>query len=271
MGWCKPHAHIKKTDPQLYLKAKQSELGLGYGMSWPKFLDTCKTAGLDLEAVPVERWPDIEADRRLRFMLRNVAHVKGDFFKGENVQRVGQLLTAKKIVEDWRVANHKTVDFWASLAQQFKERAMAGADTVAYRMPSGRVKRYFNPQFVKEPTIIVDDDGKERQDYRVAIAAQVVRGGPMNYFTGGSLAENLTQACCRDILMNAIVEIADTHPNWRYVWNIYDECVIEIPEDEIELAQAEIPRIMTKGDRIKEWTEGLMLEVEGDICDKYHK
>lgn len=271
MGWCKPHSHIKKTDPGLYLKAKQSELGLGYGMSWPKFLDTCKTAGLELEAVPPEEWPDIMGDRRLRFMLRNVAHIRGSFTSEENVKRVGQLLTAKRIVEDWRRANEKTCNWWAELIQTFKERALEGKETVAFRMPSGRVKRYFNPQFVREPTTIVDDDGRERQDFRVAVAAQTVRGGPLNYFTGGTLAENLTQACCRDILMNAIVEIADTHPNWRYVWNIYDECVIEVPEDEIELAQAEIPRIMTKGDRIKEWTEGLMLEVEGDICDKYHK
>lgn len=271
MGWCKPHSHIKKTDPGLYLKAKQSELGLGYGMSWPKFLDTCKTAGLELEAVPPEEWPDIMGDRRLRFMLRNVAHVRGGFTSDENVKRVGQLLTAKRIVEDWRRANEKTCNWWAELIQTFKERALEGKDVVAFRMPSGRVKRYFNPQFVREPTVVVDDDGRERQDFRVAVAAQTVRGGPLNYFTGGTLAENLTQACCRDILMNAIVEIADTHPGWRYVWNIYDECVIEVPEDEIELAQAEIPRIMTKGNRIKEWTEGLMLEVEGDICDKYHK
>jgi hypothetical protein len=295
MGWCEPHSHIKKTNPGLYLKAKQCELGLGYGMSWPKFLDTCKTAGLDLDPLPVDQWPDIvggvpcepigdpvdrdghpcvaftPGDRRLRFMLRNVAHVKGDFYRGDNVRRVGQLLTAKRIVEDWRRANRKTVDFWAELAQRFKERAMEGKPTVSFRMPSGRVKTYYNPQFVKEPTTIVDDDGKERQDYRVAIAAQVVRGGPMNYFTGGSLAENLTQACCRDILMNAIVEIADTHPSWKYVFNVYDECIFSIPEGDAEEAQAEIPRIMTKGDRIREWTEGLMLEVEGDICERYHK
>lgn len=271
MGWCEPHSHIKKTDPGLYLKAKQCELGLGYGMSWPKFMDTCKTAGLELEALPVDQWPDIASDRRLRFMLRNVAHVKGDFYKGENVKFVGQLLTAKGIVEDWRRANEKTCLWWAELAQRFKDRAIAGKDTVAFRMPSGRVKRYYNPQFVKEPTIIVDDDGKERQDYRVAIAAQVVRGGPMNYFTGGSLAENLTQACCRDILMNAIVEIADAHPAWKYVWNVYDECIFQVPDSDVEEAQAEIPRIMTKGERIREWTEGLMLEVEGDVCDHYHK
>ena len=240
-------------------------------MSWPKFMDTCKTAGLELEALPVDQWPDLASDRRLRFMLRNVAHVKGDFYKGENVKFVGQLLTAKKIVEDWRRANEKTCAFWADLAQKFKERALEGKPTVAYRMPSGRVKTYYNPQFVKEPTVIVDDDGKERQDYRVAIAAQVVRGGPMNYFTGGSLAENLTQACCRDILMNAIVEIADTHPAWKYVWNVYDECIFQIPASDVEEAQAEIPRIMTKGERIRDWTEGLMLEVEGDVCDHYHK
>lgn len=271
MGWCEPHSHIKKTNSGLYLKAKQSELALGYGASWVKFLDICKTAGLDLEIMPIEQWPDLTSDRRTRFMLRNMAHIKGDFYKGDNVKRVGQLLTAKKIVEDWRRANQKTVDFWVSLAQQFKDRAMAGAATVAYRMPSGRVKRYFNPQFVKEPTIVVDDDGKERQDYRVAIAAQVVRGGPMNYFTGGSLAENLTQACCRDILMNAIVEICDTYPKWKYVWSVYDEGIWSIPEEDAELAAKEIPRIMTKGDRIREWTEGLMLEVEGDICERYHK
>lgn len=272
MGWCKPGAHIKKTDPQLYLKAKQCELGLGYGMSWPKFLDTCKTAGLDLEAVPADEWPDLEADRRLRFMLRNVAHVQGSFYKGDNVKRVGQLLTAKRIVEDWRRANQKTVDFWASLIQQFRERAMEGADTVAYKMPSGRVKRYYHPQFMKEETKIVDDDGKVRQDFRISLAAQVVKGGPMNYFgTGGVIAENLTQACCRDILMNAIVEIADTHPKWKYVWNVYDECIFQIPEGDADEAQREIPRIMTRGDRIREWTEGLMLDVEGDICERYHK
>lgn len=271
MGWCKPHSHIKETNPDLYAKSKACELGLGYAMSWPKFLDVCKTGGLELEAIPVDQWPDLASDRRLRFMLRNVAHVKGDFYTGENVKRVGQLLTAKRIVEDWRKANQKTCDFWAALAQKFKDRAIAGKDTVAFRMPSGRVKRYYNPQFVKEPTIIVDDDGKERQDYRVAIAAQVVRGGPMNYFTGGSLAENLTQACCRDILMNAIVEICDTHPTWKYVFNVYDECIMMIPEADAEEAKVEIPRIMTKGERIRDWTEGLMLAVEGGICDRYHK
>lgn len=148
---------------------------------------------------------------------------------------------------------------------------MEGKPTVSFRMPSGRVKTYFNPKFVKEPTIIVDDDGRERQDFRVAIAAQTVRGGPDSYFTGGSLAENLTQACCRDILMNAIVEIADTHPTWKYVFNVYDECIFQIPEGDAELAQAEIPRIMTHGERLKGWTDGLLLAVEGDVCEKYHK
>lgn len=271
MGWCQPHSHIKKTNAPLYLKAKQCELGLGYGMSWPKFLDTCKTAGLELEALPVEAWPDLNEDHRLKFMLRNVAKVKGDFLSKSNRVLVGQLLTAKKIVEDWRRANRKTVEFWGTLAEQFKARALAGAKTVAYRMPSGRIKRYYNPQFVKEPTIIVEDNGQERQSFRVSLAAQTVQGGNMTYFTGGSLAENLTQACCRDILMNAIVEIADLHPGWKYVWNVYDECIFQIPDEDVELAQIEIPRIMTKGVRLKDWTEGLMLEVEGDICERYHK
>jgi hypothetical protein len=32
-----------------------------------------------------------------------------------------------------------------------------------------------------------------------------------------------------------------------------------------------MPRIMCHGDLIKEWTQGLPLEVDGDACDRYHK
>jgi DNA polymerase I-like protein with 3'-5' exonuclease and polymerase domains len=55
------------------------------------------------------------------------------------------------------------------------------------------------------------------------------------------------------------------------VFSVYDEIVFEVPEQEAEEANAEIPRIMTGGDYIKDWTEGLALEVEGDVCERYHK
>lgn len=83
--------------------------------------------------------------------------------------------------------------------------------------------------------------------------------------------ENIVQASCRDIMTYGCVEIEEKHPNWEFKFSVYDEVVFEVPEDECELARVEIPRIMTKGDRIASWTEGLPLEVEGDIVERYCK
>lgn len=269
MGWSKPGDKIKKTNPDLYRLAKCATLGLGYGMGAAKFVDNCKSQGLDIPSMPVEKWPEL--DRRLMFVIRNVARIKGDPYAECNRARVGQLLESLRIVTDWRTANSKIVAKWKEYEEVFKQRIAAGKDTVAIRLPGGRIKRYFHPHLCKEATIEVDENGKEHPSFRIAIKASVVRGAPPVFLNGGALLENCIQASCYDILMNAIVEIADTHPTWKYVFNVYDECIFQIPESDIDEAQVEIPRIMTHGDRIKDWTEGLLLEVEGDICDRYHK
>lgn len=269
MGWSKPGEKIKKTNPDLYRLAKCATLGLGYGMGAAKFVDNCKSQGLDIPSMPVEKWPKL--DRRIMFIIRSVARIKGDPFAECNRARVGQLLESLRIVTDWRTANSKIVAKWKEYEEVFKQRIAAGKDTVAIRLPGGRIKRYFHPHLCKEKTIEVDENGKEHPSFRVAIRASVVRGAPPVFLNGGALLENCIQASCYDILMNAIVEIADTHPTWKYVFNVYDECIFQVPESDVDEAQVEIPRIMTHGDRIKDWTEGLMLEVEGDICDRYHK
>ncbi len=269
MGWCKSGDKIKKTNPDLYRLAKCCVLGLGYGMGAAKFVDNCKSQGLELPSMPVEKWPEL--DRRLTFIIRNVARIKGDPYSERNREKVGQLLESLRIVTDWRNANSKIVSKWREYEEVFKQRIAAGKDTVAIRLPGGRIKRYFNPHLCKEETVEIDEDGREHPSFRIAIKASTVRGAPPVFLNGGAIMENIIQAACRDILMNAIVEIADTHPEWKYVFNVYDECIFQIPEKDAEEAQAEIPRIMTRGDRIKDWTEGLMLEVEGDICDRYHK
>jgi hypothetical protein len=269
MGWCKPHANIKKNDPDLYRLAKCATLGLGYGMGAAKFVESCKSQGLELPSIPVEQWP--EFDRRLQFIIRNVAKIKGDPFSEKNQAKVGQLIRALQVVTDWRTANSRIVAKWKEYETVFRQRIAAGKDTVAFRLPSGRVKRYFNPHLCKEETVEVDENGIERPSYRVAIRATTVKGNPASFFTGGNIMENIVQASCRDIMAYSAVEIERKHPTWKYVFSVYDEIVFEVPEEEAAEAEVEVPRIMTKGDYIREWTEGLMLEVEGDVCDKYHK
>lgn len=269
MGWCEPGEKIKKEKPDVYRLAKCCVLGLGYGMGAAKFVDSCKSQGLELPPVPVEHWPEI--DRRLSFIIRNVARVKGDPYSERNQWKVGQLIKSLQIVSDWRNANSKIVAKWREYEQVFKERIAAGKSTVAFRLPSGRIKRYFDPHLCKEETVEVDENGKEHPSFRIAIKATTVRGNPATFFTGGNIMENIVQASCRDIMAYSAVEVERKHPSWRYVFSVYDEIVFEVPEPEAEEANAEIPRIMTKGDYIKDWTDGLALEVEGDVCDRYHK
>ena len=101
--------------------------------------------------------------------------------------------------------------------------------------------------------------------------ARPVLGGRTVVLNGGKLTENLVQAFCRDILVNSIVEIADKHPNWEYLWNVYDEVVFSVAEDEAEFALKEIGDIMCHGENIAPWTKGLPLGVEGCIADHYTK
>lgn len=260
-------------------------LGLGYGMGAAKFVDSCKSQGLELPPVPIDEWPMVgfgklprelddpmfrEARRKL-FIIRNVARIKGPLDSERNRVKVGQLLKSMQIVSDWRNANSKIVAKWREYEDVFKQRIAAGKDTVAFRLPSGRIKRYFDPHLCKEETVEVDENGVEHPSYRIAIKATTVRGNPATFFTGGNIMENIVQASCRDIMAYSAVEIERKHPTWKYVFSVYDEIVFEVPEAEAEEANAEVPRIMCHGDYIKDWTEGLALEVEGDVCDRYHK
>ena len=269
MGWCKPGEKIKKEKPDVYRLAKCCVLGLGYGMGAAKFVDSCKSQGLELPSIPVEQWPEL--DRRVMFIIRNVARIKGDPYSERNRVKVGQLIKSLQIVGDWRNANSRIVAKWREYEDVFKQRIAAGKSTVAFRLPSGRVKRYFDPHLCKEETVEVDENGKEHPSFRIAIKATTVRGNPATFFTGGNIMENIVQASCRDIMAYSAVEIEKKHPTWKYVFSVYDEIVFEVPEAEAEEANAEVPRVMCHGDYIKDWTEGLALEVEGGIEDHYCK
>lgn len=269
MGWSEPGDPIKKTKPDLYRLSKAAVLGLGYSMGAAKFVESCKSQGLELPSVPVDEWP--EMDRRLQFIIRNVAKIKGDPFSERNRHKVGQLIRSLQIVTDWRTANSKIVAKWKEYENVFKQRIAAGKDTVAFRLPSGRIKRYFNPHLCKEETVEIDENGIERPSYRVSIKATTVRGNPPMFLKPGNICENIVQASCRDIMAYAAVELEQIHPTWHYVFSVYDEMVFEVPEEEALEAQSEMERVMCHGDYIKEWTQGLPLEVESCISDRYIK
>ena len=63
----------------------------------------------------------------------------------------------------------------------------------------------------------------------------------------------------------------EEHPEWPYILSVYDEVVIQCPEKDAEYALSELSRVMCRGKRISEFTQGLPLEVEGGISKCYTK
>lgn len=267
MGWCKSGSDIKHTDPETYQMAKRCALGLTYQMGAVKFIDTTKASGADFPSLPREEWPDLE---RNGFYLRNVAKI-ADIHDPRNEKYIGQVFRSRQIVDQWRQANARIAAKWGFYKDAFTAAANAHRDRFCIRLRSGRVKTYFNPKVVARPSTRVDDEGKAHPEVRYALQAQTVLGKKPSFFTGGNLLENVVQATCRDIMTYGAVEISRLHPSWKFCWSCYDEVIFEVPVQEVDEALVEMPRIMCRGDLIREWTEGLPLEVEGAACDRYCK
>lgn len=273
MRWCESGCDLKHTNDPLYKTAKAVSIGATYGLGYVKFVDYCKGMGFDLESLPPEKWPEI--GRRENFILRTAARIKGDFRDPKNVHKVGQVFRAMQVIDDWRRANPKIADrqtgLWAQYERVFKSRVAAGKSTVAYRLPNGFVKRYFDPHLAKKPTVEIDEDGREVQTTRIEMRATTVRGEEPDYISPGKITENLVQCFGRMLLANVIVEMQEEHPEWPYILSVYDEVVIQCPEKDAEYALSELSRVMCRGKRISEFTQGLPLEVEGCISKCYTK
>ena len=273
MNWVKPQGpSLKHTDKKLYQLAKAAVLGLGFGMSASKFVLSCRSMGLHLDPTPRDQWPDIESDRRLKFILANqlgIINPNEAWCEGE----LGVFFTADRIVQDWRRANPKVLALWHNLEEALRRSAIDGKDVHYFRLPSGRLKPYYRPRVRPEPKIFVDPDtGEKKTQVRNALTAAVIKDKPASFFHGGSLAENIVQATARDIMAYGAVDIEKLYPECRYMWSCYDEVIFEVPEDKAEEMNKAIPEVMCKGPSISKWIDDdLPLEVEGGIFDRYCK
>ena len=80
---------------------------------------------------------------------------------------------------------------------------------------------------------------------------------------GGRLAENVTQAVCRDLLARAMLRLdAAGH---EIVLHVHDEVVVELPDPG---ARAEVEAIVSE---VPPWARGFPLAVSGALGRRYAK
>lgn len=177
---------------------------------------------------------------------------------------------AARIAGAWRDAHPATKGFWYAL----NDAAMAAvanpgrrfeAGPIAYkraegwlwcRLPSGRVLAYANPSIAK------NDRGEDAVHYwGVPNPAKPIpqdgvstrRWARLQAY-GGLLAENVTQAMCRDLLAEAMLRLDAA--GYPIALTVHDEIVVEAPHN--FGSPAEVRQIVSE---VPEWAAGMPIAV----------
>lgn len=173
--------------------------------------------------------------------------------------------TADRIVKQYRTDNPAIVAFWRDIERAFMYcyrykrpvelrglRFYSEAECdVCIRLQSGRCIQY--------PDVRLGRDQYDREKLEVY-------NGLLHQWEpvwGGHFTENVVQARCRDILMEAAMRIP-----YRCVLRCHDEVVLHVKQEEAEKALAVGIRELTTAPA---WAPGLPLAAEGYVADRYKK
>ena len=213
---------------------KQAELGCGYGMGIPKFHQKVIDDG--------GNWDEIIAAMGLEIDSEQAAEI---------------------VVKAWRDLHAPIVHHWREVQDAALAVTLGWQDTaevvgpytwrnieglVLCELPSGRAICYRGMRADEEET----DWGSKR--YSLSYMGR--RGRERTY--GGKLVENLTQASCRDLMAEALIqaEAMGLQPSHT----IHDEILCNVPAAEAEDAHALMGEIMTT---VPKWCPGMPLAAEG--------
>lgn len=282
--------------------AKAMVLGLGYAGGVGAFVTFAKNLGLDLNDMTRTldgSFPDhIWAATARGYEWARIQEAKRPPRPGEKDDRPSYILdkkvwrTCDALKRMYREANPAIVQFWrdiedaamAAIRNPGKE-FTAGPRGVKFSrnvetdnngnkvagwwlrmtLPSGRVMSY--PGVGLSVSKETDEDGKVSTNVRIKYQGenQLTRQWGFQYTYSGKLVENCTQALCRDLLANALLNVeANGYP---IVLHVHDEIICETP-DTPEYNVAELERLMCE---LPEWAEGFPLVAEGQELKRYAK
>jgi len=296
---------IKKLRKDLRQIGKACELGLGYGGGVAAFLTFAKNLGLDLYAMAETMkgtFPDhIWAAAKRGYEYARIQEKNKRGFNGQKPDRPSYdlpksvWLTCDSIKRMWRESHPETCRFWSDLesaamnainnpgqvfwagaaVRENGDRAIKISRTgnsrnpgwwLKVELPSGRVLSYPGIGISVEKQ--VDDEG-EKAEYRERIRYmgenQTTRQWSKQYTYGGKLAENVTQALCRDLLAVALVRIDSE--GWPIILHVHDEVVCEVPQ----LPEYSVAKLEEMMCQLPSWAAGFPLAAEGAELMRYAK
>lgn len=180
----------------------------------------------------------------------------------------------QRIVENWRASRPMTTQLWRSLEDacrnavinpgrvtQYRDiKMVVRSHMLAIRLPSGRCLWYANPRIEMKDM----KWGGQKEVIAFDGVNSTTRKWGTQYLYGGLLAENVTQATARDLLVNGMFAVESA--GYPVVMHVHDEMVSEVPEnfgsvEEYENLMCTLPA----------WAAGLPLKAEGWRGKRYKK
>ena len=171
----------------------------------------------------------------------------------------------KPLVDAWRTANPKIVEFWWEVDEAIKECVRSKGENsvrnIGFRyqsgmlfidLPSGRSLVYVKPRIEE------NDFGGESITY---MGVGVNKKWERIESYGPKFVENIVQAIARDLLMESMMRMR----GYRIVAHVHDEVIIEADADD---SVEKICRLMSV---VPEWADGLVLNADGYECSFYMK
>lgn len=184
----------------------------------------------------------------------------------EVCKRAGESVSedlAQNAVGAYRAAFPEIPAFWYALEDAFRQcwlskqpkiigvlRFERGGNYIRVKLPSGRWLYYHQVQ-IKDGQISYVNFGKKGARVKI---------------WGGVLAENVTQAFCRDILCDRMLELEKN--DLPVALHVHDEIVAEIKKIAPLAKQKVFDKILNTA---PEWCKGFPLKTESEITSRYHK
>jgi len=185
---------------------------------------------------------------------------------------------AREIVNNWRQANRKIVAYWYALEGASRECVETGEsrgvgcvtfsmyrDWLQVSLPIGRKLSYYRPsvELAKTPW------GAEKSMLFAHREVSLKGNDTVKRFQkasvyGGLLAENITQASCRDLMAGAMMRLEAA--GYPITLTVHDEVVSDVPaghgsQEEFDSILSAVPR----------WAKGLPLGAKGWTGFRYRK
>jgi DNA polymerase len=224
-------------------------LACGYGMGPVKFQDTAKAYGVTLTLEEAEAavaaWR--QANDKIRYFWWDM----------ENATQMALGYRNPK-------ARRKTwIGTLGGLCTVGKVRIKKVGDTLAVKKPNGGKLFYHNPRLV--PSI----DGTRLSFEFDGVAMPSGKWAAQASY-GGKMAENVTQAVARDIIVEAALRVSAKFPRAELVLSVHDELLFEVSR-EIADDPMTVLALNAMIEAQPDWADGLPIKAEGGVLDRYGK